>query len=162
MKYVCTVCGYVFDEEKEGKSFAELTECPICMQPASVFKPEEGQEAPQAPAAEAAESKPANPLAYDPAFARIDESCRYMKEIHEVAVSGKTIGAAMSTKMPMAGWDDVLLMGAELDSPNAQAYLDRVRSRAGLQSVPATLDNIKKERRFELAFEGVRYYDLLR
>ena len=57
---------------------------------------------------------------------------------------------------------DVLLMGAELDSPNAQAYLDRVRSRAGLQSVPATLDNIKKERRFELAFEGVRYYDLLR
>ena len=46
MKYVCTVCGYVFDEEKEGKSFAELTECPICMQPASVFKPEEGQEAP--------------------------------------------------------------------------------------------------------------------
>ena len=115
MKYVCTVCGYVFDEEKEGKSFAELTECPICMQPASVFKPEEGQEAPQAPAAEAAESKPANPLAYDPAFARIDESCRYMKEIHEVAVSGKTIGAAMSTKMPMAGWDDVLLMGAQLD-----------------------------------------------
>lgn len=57
---------------------------------------------------------------------------------------------------------DVLLMGAELGSPNAQAYLDRVRSRAGLQSVPATLDNIKKERRFELAFEGVRYYDLLR
>ena len=28
--------------------------------------------------------------------------------------------------------------------------------------MPATLDNIKKERRFELAFEGVRYYDLLR
>ena len=26
----------------------------------------------------------------------------------------------------------------------------------------ANLENIKKERRFELAFEGVRYYDLLR
>ena len=57
---------------------------------------------------------------------------------------------------------DVLLMGAELGSANAQAYLDRVRSRVGLSSVPATLDNIKKERRFELAFEGLRYYDLLR
>ena len=115
MKYVCTVCGYVFDEEKEGKSFAELTECPVCMQPASVFKPEEGQEPAAAPAEEPKAANAGNPLAYDPAFARLDETCRYMKEIHEIAVSGKTIGAAMSTKMPMAGWDDVLLMGAQLD-----------------------------------------------
>lgn len=59
-------------------------------------------------------------------------------------------------------FSDVLLMASELGAANAQAYLDRVRSRVGLPSVPATLDNIKKERRFELAFEGVRYYDLLR
>ena len=59
-------------------------------------------------------------------------------------------------------FSEVLLMAAELGAPNAQAYLDRVRSRAGLPSVPANLENIKKERRFELAFEGVRYYDLLR
>jgi starch-binding outer membrane protein, SusD/RagB family len=57
---------------------------------------------------------------------------------------------------------DVLLMGAELGSSNAQAYMDRVRSRVGLPSVPVTLENIQKERRYELAFEGVRYYDLLR
>lgn len=57
---------------------------------------------------------------------------------------------------------DVLLMGAELGCPNAQEYFDRVRTRAGLPTKPVTLDNIKEERRFELAFEGVRYYDLLR
>lgn len=57
---------------------------------------------------------------------------------------------------------DVLLMGAELGSVHAQEYLDQVRKRVGLPSVPVTLDNIKKERRYELAFEGVRYYDLLR
>ncbi len=57
---------------------------------------------------------------------------------------------------------DVLLMGAELECPEAQAYFDRVRSRVNLPSIPATLDNIKAERRFELAFEGERYYDLLR
>ena len=57
---------------------------------------------------------------------------------------------------------DVLLMGAELGSVHAQEYLDQVRERVGLPSVPVTLDNIKKERRYELAFEGVRYYDLLR
>lgn len=59
---------------------------------------------------------------------------------------------------------DVLLMAAELNLGNAKAqtYLDRVRNRVNLPSVPATLDNIKRERRFELAFEGVRFYDLLR
>jgi len=59
-------------------------------------------------------------------------------------------------------FSDVLLMDAELGASNAQGYLDRVRARVGLTSVPATLENIKKERRFELAFEGLRYYDLLR
>jgi len=31
-----------------------------------------------------------------------------------------------------------------------------------LPSVPVTIENIKRERRFELAFEGLRYFDLLR
>jgi hypothetical protein len=57
---------------------------------------------------------------------------------------------------------DVLLMGAELGSSRAQTYMDQVRSRSNLPSVPVTLDNIKNERRWELAFEGLRYYDLLR
>ena len=57
---------------------------------------------------------------------------------------------------------DVLLMGAELGSSKKQEYLDMVRSRVNLPSVPVTLENIKRERRFELAFEGLRYYDLLR
>lgn len=61
-------------------------------------------------------------------------------------------------------FSDVLLMAAELNQGNAkaQAFLDRVRNRVHLTSVPATLENIKSERRFELAFEGVRFYDLLR
>ena len=36
-----------------------------------------------------------------------------MAEIHDLAVNGRSIGAAMSTKMPMADWDDVLLMGQQ-------------------------------------------------
>jgi len=57
---------------------------------------------------------------------------------------------------------DIMLMGAELGSASAQNYLDRIRTRAGLGSVPPTLENIKRERRHELAFEGLRYFDLLR
>ena len=33
MKYVCNVCGYVYDEEVEGVNFNELGEdyaCPLC------------------------------------------------------------------------------------------------------------------------------------
>lgn len=59
-------------------------------------------------------------------------------------------------------FSDVLLMAAELGSPNAQSYLDRVRARVGLESVPATLDNILRERRLELSLEGIRYFDVLR
>lgn len=32
-KYVCDVCGYVYDEEAEGKKFEELGDdwvCPLC------------------------------------------------------------------------------------------------------------------------------------
>jgi hypothetical protein len=57
---------------------------------------------------------------------------------------------------------DVLLMAAELGSPNAQAHFDRVRARVGLPSLPVTLDNIYRERQLELALEGFRYFDLVR
>lgn len=57
---------------------------------------------------------------------------------------------------------DVLLMAAELDCPNAQTYFDMVRTRAGLSSKALTKDNILEERHLEFAFEGLRYWDLLR
>ncbi len=59
-------------------------------------------------------------------------------------------------------FSDVLLMAAELGSANAQDYLDRVRTRVGLPSVPASLENILRERRLELSLEGIRYFDVLR
>lgn len=57
---------------------------------------------------------------------------------------------------------DVLLMAAELGSPNANSYLDMIRNRAGLPHVEATRQNILDERARELAYEGIRYWDLLR
>lgn len=57
---------------------------------------------------------------------------------------------------------DVLLMAAELGSTNAQDYFDQVRERAGLTSKTVNSANLMAERRFEFAFEGIRYWDLLR
>jgi len=62
-------------------------------------------------------------------------------------------------------YSDVLLMAAELGSPNAQKYFDDVRKRAfgtNFVQVPVNQANIMKERRLEFAGEGIRYWDLLR
>ena len=41
MKYVCTVCGHIYDEETEGVKFADLPEdwvCPLCGVAKDMFK----------------------------------------------------------------------------------------------------------------------------
>ena len=43
MKYICDVCGYVYDEVAEGTPFAELPddyECPLCSVGKDQFSPE--------------------------------------------------------------------------------------------------------------------------
>ena len=58
---------------------------------------------------------------------------------------------------------DVLLMAAELGSPNKVTYFNKVHTRAGLPAVASvSLSDIQTERRYEFAFEGIRYWDLLR
>lgn len=42
MKYRCTVCGHIYDEEREGVKFADLSDtwtCPTCGAPKSKFVP---------------------------------------------------------------------------------------------------------------------------
>ena len=63
--------------------------------------------------------------------------------------------------MIMIRFAEVLLMDAELNGN--QASFDRVRQRAGLASKPCSDENVlRNERRWELAFEGVRFNDLRR
>lgn len=70
MKYICKICGYIYDEAKEGTPFNALAEdwkCPVCTAPKSDFKVEEApadaQKAEEAPAEE-----PAAGLQVDAAF----------------------------------------------------------------------------------------------
>lgn len=106
-KYKCSICGYIYDEEKEGKPFSELKDCPICHQPLDKFVLLEN------------ENKETllktTSLEYPKELARQDTSCRYMKEIHEMAVTGKSISAAMGTDLKMPNWDDILILGAQLN-----------------------------------------------
>ena len=129
MIYRCSVCGYVFDEEKEGRSFSELTECPVCRQPADRFDPVKESAGDMVQVSETAPVKvdrdkgetPADgeipDLNYPAETRKTDSDYRYMKYIHEIAVTGSPVIEAMGTRMPMPDWDDILILGAQLNPP---------------------------------------------
>lgn len=141
MVYRCSICGYVFDEKEQGKSFSELTECPVCKQPVTKFelvlsgektesggrtavgekaesgeKMADGEKAESGEKAAAGEMKELN-LDYPAETRKTDSNYRYMKEIHQMAVTGRTAIEAMGTQMKMPGWDDILVLGAQLNPP---------------------------------------------
>ncbi len=57
-------------------------------------------------------------------------------------------------------YSDVLLMLSELTGD--AKYMNEVRDRVGLTPVAFSTDALRAERKHELAFEGIRYWDLLR
>ena len=129
--YRCRFCGSIYDEEKEGVPVSDLKVCPVCMVTADkLVKAEDGGAGAKAPDRE--KEKPVKKdgtretcqdcggstgeaAAYDPEYARTQTDARYMDEIHEMAVKGQSIIAAMGTQMPMPGWDDILFLGAQLN-----------------------------------------------
>ena len=62
--------------------------------------------------------------------------------------------------MVLIRFAEVLLMDAEINGNKAS--FDKVRARAGLPPIALTEENLRNERRWELAFEGVRLGDLRR
>lgn len=54
-------------------------------------------------------------LSYPEKTRKADSSYRYRKEIHAMAVTGKSAIEAMGTQMRIPGWDDVLVLGAQLN-----------------------------------------------
>lgn len=98
-KYKCSVCGYIYDEEKEGVPFSDLKECPVCRQAASAFQEQKDIEI------------------------RTNEY-RYMREIQEMAATGRPIIEAMGTRMKMPDWDDILIMGAQLNPMPLDEHAD--------------------------------------
>ncbi len=97
-RYKCSVCGFVYDEEKEGRKLTELKACPACRQPKDSFRELE----------EEAEEKAG--CAY-----------RYMETIQQMAASGHPVIEAMGTQMPVPGFDDILILGAQLNPPPLDA-----------------------------------------
>lgn len=123
-KYKCPICGFIFDEESEGKTINEIEFCPVCKHPASDFElieetPVETAEENETDEIKSVQTEQANKidLSYPKEYERHDKTIRYMDEIHQMAVTGKSIISAMGTSRPMPNWDDILILGSQLNPP---------------------------------------------
>ena len=85
----------------------------------------------------------------------------------ETTVDGGNMQTNQDQNWVLMRYADVLLMAAELGSPNAMNYFNQVRQRAygdtshDLAAAP-TIQQIWDERRKEFIGEGIRHFDLMR
>ncbi|MCC0628227.1 MULTISPECIES: glutamate synthase-related protein [unclassified Clostridioides] len=125
--YKCSVCGYIYDESKNDKTWDELNEdweCPVCTKGRSyfgkistVYYEEDEKESEYIVEDESKlNSEKAGDLNYLSTYLRRDDEVeKHMDIIHEMAVTGKSIIEPMRTKLPVISWDDILIMGAQLN-----------------------------------------------
>ena len=116
-RYRCKICGYIYDEEKEGVKFNDLPvdwKCPLCKAPKTSF--EKITEDNQIKKEENIKKEKVDLANYMREYERnSDDKEIWMKDIHEMAVTGKSISSAMGTKLPIVSWNDILILGAQLN-----------------------------------------------
>ncbi|EGT3954617.1 glutamate synthase-related protein [Clostridioides difficile] len=125
--YKCSVCGYIYDESKNDKTWDELSEdweCPVCTKGRSYFGKistvyyEEDEKIAEDIAENESKlnTEKEGDLNYLSTYLRRDDEVeKHMDIIHEMAVTGKSIIEPMRTKLPVISWDDILIMGAQLN-----------------------------------------------
>lgn len=124
MIYECTVCGYVYDESVEKIAWDDLAEdwvCPICDSGKSYFEVIAGSEGEDVEIDDDEVIKVSDPdessLAYPSSYVKRGDSVEeYMDIIHEMSVSGKSIIEPMRSRRKIIGWDEILILGAQLNT----------------------------------------------
>ena len=117
MIYKCTICGHIHNEEATGILLNELEACPICKQDISKFVEVEDSKS--------SENIEVNSeLSYDKQFAKSDKDIRAMDAIHQMAITGESIVAAMYTELPMPNWDEILILGNQLNPQPLESSVD--------------------------------------
>ena len=109
MIYKCTICGHIHNEEATGILLKNLDECPICKQPISKFVAVENSSSVENSQIEDSD------LSYDKKYAKSDKDIRQMDAIHQMAITGESLVSAMYTDFKMPDWDDILILGAQLN-----------------------------------------------
>lgn len=117
-KYKCSICGYIYDEEKEGVPFAELPDswtCPKCGVPKTMFEKVEETSVPEKKVPAVATSEESTLENYLKAYRNEGPMEEWVKDIHTMAKTGMPIIAPMATKKSLVSWEDILILGAQLN-----------------------------------------------
>ena len=118
MIYKCTICGHIHNEEATGILLKNLDKCPICGQPISKFVKVENSQSSENLAPEDSN------LSYDKKYAKSDKDIRQMDSIHQMAITGKSLVSAMYTDLPMPNWDEILILGNQLNPQPLEGDVD--------------------------------------
>jgi len=130
MRYVCSVCGYVYDEEAEDRSWDELPDdwaCPVCTADTSFFEVEGGSEGKEGETADDRTSGTGSGTGSGSGSSG-DDLASYLSEwrkeshplesdlatIQAMAVTGRSVLEPMRTTKPVISWDEILVCGAQL------------------------------------------------
>ncbi|WP_296803674.1 glutamate synthase-related protein [uncultured Methanobrevibacter sp.] len=118
MIYKCTICGHIHNEEATGILLKNLDKCPICGQPISKFVKVENSHS-----SENSTQEDSN-LSYDKKYAKSDKDIRQMDSIHQMAITGKSLVSAMYTDLSMPNWDEILILGNQLNPQPLEGDVD--------------------------------------
>ncbi len=122
-KYQCTICGEIYDEAIEKVKFEDLPDdwvCPLCRSPKSAFVLMGGSGTAAAPAPEPEKKEEKQPEPVTVPVANVAEPVPVrqtggvMDDIRYMADCGKSPGSAMETQMKVPGFEDILVLGAQL------------------------------------------------
>lgn len=106
-KYKCTICGHIYDEAIEKVAFEDLPEdwvCPKCLAPKSLFIKIEEQ----------GKNKEEQANVEIPISPRVK---KVVETIHKMAETKTSEISAMTTTLPIVSWDEILVLGAQLNPP---------------------------------------------
>ncbi len=113
-QYICEVCEYVYDEEKSGQLWVDVSEtfeCPVCGSPEDCF---------ECVTQKFAEEKQVDDPSGETKEMTIDlkktmaETEIHFMDIHEMAETGSSVFEPMRTKTATLSWDEILIKGAQL------------------------------------------------
>ncbi len=120
MKYECSVCGHIYDEDAEGTAWSDLPddwECPVCGADKSYFEVQGESSTDQAVPREETAGAASALAGYLSDWKRSSDDLEHQfQHIQRMAITGESIIEPMRTRKPVVSWDEVLIMGAQLAS----------------------------------------------
>lgn len=126
MNYVCSICGYVYDERKTGVAFAQLPDdwsCPVCHAGKSAFVPLDAQPAAPQPGKTVSIDRDAklSPGALAALFSNLARGCEKQYKPREQALFGE-LADYFTAAVPSVSDADVQLIADMVDADLNELY----------------------------------------